>query len=136
MAVRSAYETIARRELLEYLKATPGRHCTAAEIRDHFTECGRPLSMATIYRQLERFTAEGRIRKYILGPGESACYAYEDGRQCCSHLHCKCEICDRLIHLDCEERREIQTHLLEQHGFSWDRGKTVLYGICEDCRKA
>ena len=41
-----------------------------------------------------------------------------------------------LIHLDCRELQEIREHLLEEHGFAWDAGRTVLYGICGNCRKA
>ncbi len=134
MAVRTNYQTRAREELLDYLKSAPGKHHTAAEIRDHFTALGQPIGTATIYRRLESFVGEGLVRKYILGPGESACYAYAGDPQCASHFHCKCETCGVLIHLDCDELREIRTHLLEHHGFSWDAGKTVFYGICGKCR--
>ena len=136
MAKRSSYRTRAQEKLLDYLKTTPGQHHTAAEIKEHFSFEEKPIGMATIYRQLERFVDEGMIRKYILGPGDSACYAYTEDQQCASHFHCKCEACGRLIHLDCEELREIQAHLLEHHGFSWDAGKTVFYGICDQCREA
>lgn len=136
MAVRTGYRTRAQEELLRFLQATPGQHHTAAEIREHFDRQEKPIGTATIYRQLERFVEEGRIRKYILGPGESACYSYSEDQQCVSHFHCKCEACGRLIHMDCDELREIQTHLLERHGFAWDTGKTVFYGVCDQCRKA
>ena len=136
MEKKSGYRTRAQEELLRFLQATPGRHHTAAEIREYFERQEKPIGTATIYRQLERFVEEGKVRKYILGPGESACYAYAEDRQCASHFHCKCEMCGRLIHMDCEELREIQTHLLEQHGFAWDAGKTVFYGICDQCRNA
>ena len=78
---------------------------------------------------------EGSIQKYSLGPGDSACYAYVENPQCAAHSHCKCEVCGRLIHLDCEELREIRHHLMDHHGFAWNAGKTVFYGICEQCRK-
>ena len=135
MEKKSGYRTRAQEELLRFLQTTPGRHHTAAEIREHFDRQEKPIGTATIYRQLERFVEEGRIRKYILGPGECACYAYAEDRQCVSHLHCKCEICGRLIHLDCDELPEIRTHLLEHYGFACDTGKTVFYGICDQCRK-
>ena len=136
MATRAAYQTHAQKELLDYLKTTPGQHHTAAEIKEHFAHREKPIGTATIYRQLDRFVEEGRIRKYILGPGDSACYAYMEDRQCSSHFHCKCEVCGRLIHMDCDELQEIQAHLLEHHGFACDAGKTVFYGICDQCRKA
>ena len=136
MANKTTYRTRAQEELLTFLKATPGRHHTAAEIKEHFAEQENPIGTATIYRQLERFVREGYVRKYVVGPGECACYTYVEDQQCASHFHCKCEVCGRLIHLDCDELREIRTHLLEDHGFAWDTTKTVFYGICDQCRKA
>ena len=132
---KSTYRTRAQKELLDFLKATPGRHHTAAEIKDHFDAAGMPIGTATIYRQLERFVEEGRIRRYVLGPGESACYSYEEDQECSTHYHCKCEVCGQVIHLDCEEIREMQDHLQKEHGFSWNAGKTVFYGVCEHCRR-
>lgn len=133
---KTGYRTRAQEELLAYLQATPGVHHTAAELKEHFEAHGTPIGTATIYRQLERFVDEGRIQKYLIGPGESACYAFVNASPACaSHFHCKCEQCGRLIHLDCEELREIQAHLLDHHGFQWNTGKTVFYGLCDQCRK-
>ena len=136
MANKTTYRTRAQEELLAFLKTTPGRHHTAAGIKEHFAEQENPIGTAIIYRQLERFVQEGYVRKYVVGPGECACYAYVEDQQCASHFHCKCEVCGKLIHLDCDELREIRTHLLEDHGFAWDTTKTVFYGICDQCRKA
>jgi Fur family ferric uptake transcriptional regulator len=136
MAGKTTYRTRAQEELLAFLKTTPGQHYTAAEIKNHFAGQENPIGTATIYRQLERFVDEGCVRKYVIGPGDSACYAYVKDQQCASHFHCRCDVCGRLIHLDSDELREIQAYLLDQHGFSWDSGKTVFYGICDQCRKA
>ncbi len=136
MTGKTTYRTRAQEELLNLLKTTPGQHHTVMEIRDHFAGENHPIGTATIYRQLERFVSEGSVHKYVMGPGECACYAYEEDHHCESHFHCKCDVCGRLIHLDCDELREMQNHLLEHHGFTWNTGKTVFYGICDQCRKA
>lgn len=136
MAERAPYQTRAQKEILDYLKSAPGKHFTVAEIRDHFSGENRPIGTATIYRQLERFVGEGSVRRFVLGPGESTCYAFTGDRNCALHFHCKCEKCGMLIHLDCSELREIQAHLQEHHGFIWDTGKTMFYGICSQCRDA
>ncbi len=136
MAEKGTYRTRAQEVVLNYLKATPGKHHTAAEIRAHFSAQEYPIGTATIYRHLERFVEEGRIRKYTLEPGNSACYTFVEDQQCDTHYHCKCEVCGRLIHLSCDELREIETHLQEHHGFSWNAGRTVFYGICDQCQKA
>ncbi len=134
VAEKTTYRTRAQKELLDFLQAAPGKHFTAAEIKDCLAAENKPIGTATIYRQLERFVEDGSIRKYVLGPGDCACYAYTKDQQCSSHFHCVCEVCGKLIHMDCDELRTIRAHLLEHHGFSWDAGKTVFYGICEQCR--
>ncbi len=136
LADKVTYRTRAQEDLLNYLKATPGQHHTAAEINKHFAEQENPIGTATIYRQLERFVQDGRVHRYVIGPGECACYAYVEDQKCASHFHCRCDLCGKLIHLDCEELRKIEKHLLEHHGFAWNTGKTVFYGICDQCRKA
>ena len=136
MSRKTVYRTRAQEQLLAFLKAESGTHHTAAEIRDHFSDQEEPIGAATIYRQLERFVEDGQVRKYVLGPGESACYSYIDDTRCTEHFHCKCDRCGKLIHLECDELREIQSHLLEHHGFVWNTGKTVFYGICDQCRQA
>ena len=100
----------------------------------HFIGDNNPIGMATVYRQMERFVEEGTVHKFVLGPGESACYAFAGDRNCASHFHCKCEKCGTLIHMDCKELCDIRDHLQEHYGFNWDAGKTVFYGICGQCR--
>jgi len=134
VARRTPYQTRAQRELLDYLKTAPGRHFTVAEIKEHFIGDNNPIGTATIYRQMERFVEEGSVRKFVLGPGERACYTFAGDCNCASHFHCKCEKCGTLIHMDCKELCDIRDHLQENYGFIWDAGKTVFYGICDQCR--
>ena len=137
MSAKGAYHTKQQEELIKYLRSTKGEHHTAAEIRAHFSKGEQPIGTSTIYRQLERLVQDGTVMKYVLETGDSACYEYaEKTEMCSSHFHCKCEKCGRLIHLDCHELQEIQTHLMEHHGFSWNAGKTVFYGICDRCHMA
>ena len=134
--VKTTYRTKQQDELLAYLKEHPGIHHTAAQIKEHFARQQRNIGTATIYRQLERFVEDGTVRKYLLETGDSACYEYVPEREeCAAHFHLKCEKCGKLIHMNCGELKNMQNHLLESHGFEWNIGKTVFYGICEECRK-
>ncbi len=136
MGSRSPYRTRQQEELMNYLASEPGAHHTAASIRDYFARENRAIGTTTIYRQLERFVEEGSVRKYMLETGDCACYEYIQKKSgCASHFHCKCEKCGRLIHLECDELKEIREHLLAHHGFAWDFGRTVFYGVCEECRE-
>jgi Fur family ferric uptake transcriptional regulator len=114
-----------------------GAHVTANQIQRHFEEAGTLVGLSTIYRQLEKLAADGRIRKYMTAGGASACYQYVDrSENCGSHFHLLCEDCGVLLHLDCDLLGEIERHLLASHDFQLDMLKTVFYGRCEKCRNA
>lgn len=135
--MRETYRTRQQEELRRILEQMPGKHYTAAQLRELLAKEGRSIGLATIYRQLERLMNEGSVRKYLLETGDSACYEYVgEHAECAEHFHCKCEQCGRLIHMDCDELTAIRQHMLEHHGFTWNTGKTVFYGICDQCREA
>ena len=87
---------------------------------------------------MESLVDEGLINKYIIDGNSPACFEYVDqeshrGGEVC--FHCKCEKCGKLIHLQCEELKEIGKHLSEEHGFKLNPMRTVFYGVCDDCRR-
>ena len=59
-----SYKTKQGDELRGYLERMPGRHITAGDICEYFRQSGKPIGMATVYRQLERMVDEGLIAKY------------------------------------------------------------------------
>lgn len=113
------------------------KHLTADEISEILKKDGTPVSSATIYRQLDKLVGLGYIRKYISSPEEPACYQYhERDSGCRQHFHLKCISCTRLFHVSCEYIQTLEKHIEEHHGFAVDNTRTVLYGECENCRKA
>ncbi len=134
MKGKNAYKTKQGDELRTYFENMPGKHITAADICDYFRDTGKPIGMATVYRQLERMVDEGVIAKYSVDSGTPACFEYLG-----EHLsdttcyHCKCSVCGKLIHMHCDELPELQKHILEHHGFSIDPVRTVFYGVCSSC---
>jgi Fur family ferric uptake transcriptional regulator len=133
----ASYKTRQRQRILDYMISLGGGHVTVNQMVRRFVEEGAEVGQTTIYRHLEKLAAEGKIRKFVLSDGNSACYQYiETGAECREHFHLICEACGALIHLDCELLDEIQRHLLGSHGFQIDLLKTVFYGKCEKCRSA
>ena len=136
MNPRSKYRTKQREILLGYFEAVPGVHVTAGDICEYFKAHGAPIGQSTIYRNLESLVDEGVIKKYVIDGNSPACFEYvqpdghEDTEIC---FHCKCEKCGRLIHLDCDELNEMQSHLKAEHRFALDPVRTVFYGLCEQC---
>lgn len=132
-----AYKTRQQELLLSYLSRTQGSHFTADDVRAYFNHKNIQISLATIYRQLEKFVAGGSVHKYFIDEHSAACYEYS-GETCTkleNHFHLKCEKCGKLIHLECGELSEIGSHLKNEHGFSLNPLRTVFYGVCADCAK-
>ena len=132
---KAAYKTKQQDLLFSYLKEMQGKHFTAEDVRAHFEEKKLSIGIATIYRQLEKIVAEGKIQKYFIDDHSAACFEYA-GENCNTnekHFHLKCELCGRLIHLECDELEELGGHLKTEHGFVINPLRTVFYGVCTDC---
>lgn len=129
-----SYKTKQGDELRSFLESVPGKHITAADVCDYFRRTGKPMGMATVYRQLEKMVDEGIIAKYNIDAGTPACFEYLGthlSQQTC--YHCKCSVCGKLIHMHCDELPELQKHILQHHGFAIDPVRTIFYGVCSDC---
>ena len=135
MNSKSRYTTRHYAEIANYLETMEGTHITAQEISRHFQEEGNPISVTTVYRQLERLVEEGTVNKYIIDEKSPACFAFSrpamDEQNVC--YHCKCERCGKLIHLKCDEIEDLRIHLRNEHHFEFNPARTVFYGICEEC---
>ncbi|MDR0597887.1 MAG: transcriptional repressor [Treponema sp.] len=129
------YHTRQGQIILDYMRALGDSHVTVNQLVHRFAGQGEAgISQTTIYRHLEKLLVQGKIRKYFLKDGESACYQYvEDGSACREHFHLRCEVCGDLIHADCELLDVIDKHLLAEHDFQINALKTVLYGTCKKC---
>jgi Fur family ferric uptake transcriptional regulator len=111
-------------------------HVTVHQLVRHFEHEEAGIGQTTIYRHLEKLAADGKIRKYVLNEGKSACYQYAGKDACHEHFHLTCEKCGSLIHLECNLLDEIQEHLLREHGFQINKLKIVFYGTCGKCLAA
>ena len=134
MKRNSNYNTKHKELLLSFLRENSDEHITVQEISVFMSNAGTPMGTATIYRQLDRLVEQGCVKKYILDGRSGACYQYmESDTDCNEHYHLKCVLCGKLIHLDCEVLNDINSHILQHHGFVVDSSKTVFYGQCEEC---
>ncbi|MDR1947913.1 MAG: transcriptional repressor [Spirochaetaceae bacterium] len=127
------YSTRQRQLILDYMASLGDSHVTVNQLVRHFDHEQAGIGQTTIYRHLEKLAAGGKIRKYVLSEGKSACYQYVENDTCHEHFHLSCEQCGGLIHLDCDLLDEIQRHLLEEHDFQINKLKTVFYGTCKKC---
>ena len=138
-AGKAVYRTKQQDLLLSYLDGTRGGHFTAEDVHAHFAAKGITIGVATIYRQLEKLVAQGRVIKYFIDERSAACFEYTGADGCPGqdeHFHLKCEVCGGLTHLACEELSLIKEHLQREHQFTLNPYRTVFYGVCAACAGA
>lgn len=131
-----SYKTKQSTELLNFLEKNKDRHLTADEVYNEMRKSGNTVGRTTVYRHLDKLYADGVIRKFLAGDNSGACFQYiENPQHCHNHYHLRCNSCGKLIHTDCDFLNELGEHIKKKHSFYLDAEKTVIYGICEDCRK-
>lgn len=131
------YNTKQKERVTSVLKEANGAHLTAEEIVRALEKQGVSVGKTTVYRQLERLIEQGTVRKFFVEEGVSACFQYvSNDAHCHNHYHLKCSVCGKLLHVDCDFLDEVGTHIFAHHGFRISNEKTVLYGVCADCREA
>ena len=129
-----SYETKQSRLVSDFLKANNQKHFSAEEVYFSLVSKGNKIGRTTVYRQLDKLCENGKARKFIIGENEACCYQYNDER-CHNHYHLKCSACGKLIHTECNFLDKLSAHIFDDHQFTIDGSKTVLYGTCKACRK-
>jgi Fur family transcriptional regulator, ferric uptake regulator len=108
-----------REEILSVLKAEHGA-LSAAELHTKLPA----MDLTTIYRNLERFVADGEVKKLILN-GKEALYEY----QAKPHHHAVCTECERVIHFTAPDEKIKE--LLGVKDFQVDELEVTVRGICK-----
>lgn len=107
-----------REQILEVLKREHGA-LSAAELHAKLPE----LDLATIYRNLDRFVADGEVKK-LLFTGKEALYEYQEQ----PHHHAVCTECHRVIHFTAPDEKIKK--MLGVQGFEVDELEVTVRGIC------
>lgn len=129
-----AYHTKQLLALIQCLSKHDQQPVSVAQLRDDLQAMGKPVGLATIYRQLERLEQAHQLHK--ITTTEGALYQYcphteRDTPQCL--LICK--QCGQATHLDCGEAQALFQHVAAHHGFTIDPDQTQLVGQCQACRE-
>lgn len=127
-----SYATKQHQAILHCLEQRQEEALTAQALAEDLRRSGCPVGLATIYRQLERLEAEGRIHKVLTESGAFYHYCSHRGpRGECFLL--KCQRCGRIRHLDCSHLHALYQHLESAHHFRIDPRRTLFTGLCDDC---
>lgn len=130
------YETEQRKLLIALFRADPDRFYTVEEVAEILRgdSDDAMCSVSTIYRLIARLCEEGIVHKHARDGSRKFYYQYVRGKECEEHLHLKCDGCGKIIHMDADTSAAVLSEVLRQNGFSIDGAKTLMRGLCADCR--
>lgn len=128
----SKYMTKQRRILTEYLAKHTDESLTANTIAEALSDT---ISKSAVYRNLAAMENEGKLRRVAAGNSREVFYQYTDTDSCREHLHMSCKRCGKTYHMEQSIAKLLIDNLDEKENFSIDKGETILYGICGDCKK-
>ena len=107
----------------------PG-HVTGDEIYEAIAKEHPTISRATVYRNLNRLSQTGKIRRIEIPGG-----ADRFERWCHPHYHIKCEVCGRIFDVDMEYIPHLEEKIRDTHGFQLTGHDILFTGICPQCRE-
>ena len=130
MIAMSKYMTRQRKALFAFLSAHADELLSAREIADALD-----VSLSAVYRNLAELESEGVLRRGGVNDSREATYQYIGAAACRDCLHLSCTKCGRTFHMSAVGAERLQRDALRSDEIRIDRGETVLYGVCRECRK-
>lgn len=127
------YLTRQRKRLLTYLSEHTDEQMTARQIADALTADN--ISISAVYRNLSALEEEGLLKRSVREGMREVFYQYIAAAKCKDSLHLSCRVCGKSIHLDEADTTQLIQNTLRNTGFQIEKTETILYGICEGCRK-
>ncbi len=127
------YMTQQRKSLLDYLNRHSDEVLSVEEIASALEK--EAISKSSVYRNLSNLENEGKVRRKYSGAGREILYQYIGAEECRSSLHLSCRVCGRTFHMTADGAEQLVSTVLRTDGFAVDKGATVLYGVCKNCRK-
>lgn len=127
------YKTRQREILLEYLKQHADEQISVKQIVQSVDT--QEISASAVYRNIAMLEREGVLKRCVRGNTKEICYRYTATDSCRNSLHLSCRICGKSIHMPSTVAEKLTGITLEKMGFEVDKGNTVIYGICKECRK-
>ena len=127
------YQTRQLAALMTCIRSHEDGYLTVKGLIEQLDAMGSPMGLATVYRQMEKLEQQGLVHRVASDDQNGACWKYcgaDHGGAC---VLVKCERCGSIAHMDCDELPALYRHLKEEHFFTVDPDRTMLYGLCRNC---
>ncbi|MBC7842485.1 MAG: transcriptional repressor [Gemmatimonadaceae bacterium] len=109
------------------------RHLSVEEVAADVAAQGENAGTATIYRTLDLLVKSGLVVERDFGEGFRR---FEPTRGIPHHEHMLCTVCGRVDEFRDERLERMTTLIAESHGYSRQRHRLVIYGVCADCQRS
>lgn len=126
------YMTKQRKILTEYLSERTDESISATLIAEALAD---KISKSAVYRNLADMEAEGKLRRVASKGSREIIYQYVDEEKCHDCLHLSCKNCGKTYHMENTAAEKLINSVMKNEDFDIDKERTVLYGICKDCKK-
>ena len=127
-----SYRTKQRELLLDFFAKHHDQSFSAEEIAVAVKKQG--ISLSAVYRNLNELEINGKVRKISKTGSRKAYYQFVDLDFCKDSLHLSCTHCGKTTHMNkCDA--DALANILSNSHFNIDKQSTVLYGVCEKCKK-
>ncbi len=127
------YTTKQRRELLHYLALHADETLNARQIAQALAQ--KQISKSAVYRNLCALEQDGAVRRVAVAGQREVYYRYADADECRACLHLSCKQCGKTFHMHTAQADALIDRIASEEHFAVDRTETVLYGLCDQCRK-
>ena len=119
-----------QREMIleEFLRA--GSHLSTEDLYLRLRKRNPRIGYATVHRTLKLFAECGIAAQRHFGDGQTR---YEAIAQDEHHDHLICTECGRIVEFEDPRIEKLQDQVAEKHGFTVERHRLELYGLCSKC---
>ena len=128
-----SYSTKQRQLLQSFLCRNAKSQFTVEEIAKKLAV--KNISKSAIYRNINKMAEEGIVERFVVEGSRTMLYQYIGQQECHGHMHLKCNLCNQIVHTDINITNAI-TEAANAAGFTIDRRKTIIFGICSVCKQS
>jgi Fe2+ or Zn2+ uptake regulation protein len=124
---KSARRRTRQLEIVWHEVASDNSHPTADHIYRKVRRQIPNISLGTVYRDLQKLVAEGKLEVLTLGRTQHFDPLLD------SHQHFICQTCGRVYDIFVDKAEEILSSSLVQDGFTVTSRRLVCFGECKSC---
>lgn len=129
------YNTKLKDEIMSYMQRNRDRRVSAYQINEYMKANNVKINITTIYRNLDKMTAAGKLLRVKSPEDDCNLYQYLDvDGECDIHLHVQCSKCGSIVHVNEEGMELIGNYLYDKCGYILNCKDSMIVGKCDKCR--